>query len=108
MVMITFGDNDYFNRDYLNMIEMEINNLKTINIRMIEVTPIEMEIYRGDLYGFLKSKNISPYMWYPTLRINSMINPIEFKDKQLLNIPDNEYINKILQQYKTIVDNIKT
>ena len=61
-----------------------------------------IEKYRGDLFGLLLANKVSPYLHWPTMRMNGMTNPNQYDENfTSLIIPSDAAVTRIRNMFNT-------
>lgn len=92
----------YFEVGFMRLIEDHLAFLRVDpNTEEHAVDPNKALVYEGDLYGYLKDNNVPFYLHWITLRLNKLHTPTDFKNIQVLLIPNPNKIENLMAKYRT-------
>lgn len=67
------------------------------------VTPHDNEVWQGNLFGYLQSKNVPVYQHWIIMRMNGMDSTLDFHgDYAQLLLPDAESISRLRELFNTV------
>ena len=71
----------YRSAEFKLLIENHLPYLTSIDgTTLAPLEPMDMLVYRGNLYGYLRHKNVNPNHFWTIMRINGWHTPSEFTD----------------------------
>lgn len=69
----------------------------------LKVTPLDMEVWQGNLYGYLYSEQVPVFQHWLIMRMNGMDSTLDFDgDFTNLILPDIEQINRLRDLFNTV------
>lgn len=94
----------YYDERFRLLIEQHLNALITFQGNVyLTVSPMEFEVWAGNLYGYLHSQNIPIEQHWIIMRMNNMDSTLDFSDVLVnLILPDMEQITKLREMFNTI------
>lgn len=94
----------YYNPLFKVMIEQHLNDLiKYRGNVYLTVTPLEIDMWIGNLYGYLFSQDIPIHQHWIIMRMNNMDSTLDFgENNSQLILPDMEQINKLRELFNTV------
>ena len=95
----------FYDEKFRAILEDHIAFLKSnVNTKTVRVVGVDAIKYRGDLNGYLTLIKVPHHHHWITMRLNDFTNPNQFDETiQILYIPDQSLLEKIRQQYTTVV-----
>ena len=101
--LIAEPDPSFLGRDYFVLIESHLEYLRNHSKnRILEVTPHEADVYRGDLAGLLRDKQISKATHYAIIRMNGFESSMAYDGVAThFIIPDDSVVSKIMSSYSS-------
>ncbi len=101
------GDDVYYKKEFMTVLESHMVYLREHpNTISIAPTDLDFDIYVGDLYGYLNSKNIPPYMHWTIMRMSNLYSSMEFSSKKnIVRIPSENILGQIKQIYIAQLEN---
>lgn len=69
----------------------------------LTLTLLEMEVWRGNLYGYLFSQGVPVFQHWIIMRMNKMDSTLDFHDDyEKIILPSAEQINKLRELFNTV------
>ncbi len=98
------GPEVYYDNNFRATLDTHLEYLRKHQTTSVQqITPIDLDLYKGDFYGFLSSKGTPKYLHWIILRLNDMTSPLDFTpEMSIILIPDYQTVDLIRQQYLMI------
>jgi hypothetical protein len=94
----------YYDPKFRLLIEQHLSSL--INYRgnvYLTLTPMEAEVWQGNLYGYLFSQGVPIHQHWIIMRMNGMDSTLDFSNElETLILPDMEQINRLRELFNTV------
>ena len=94
-------ETNYLSAGFRNNIENHLEYLRTSGkSSLLTIEPYKLVKYTGDFYGLLNTLQINQDIHWIVMRVNDMVNPIEF-DEQMTEIlvPDDSELRLLLGRF---------
>lgn len=94
----------YYDEKFKVLVEQHLTDLKNYKGNTyLTVTPMEMDMWEGNLYGYLVSQRVPVFQHWIIMRMNGMDSTLDFRgDVATLKLPDVENINRLRELHNTI------
>lgn len=96
------GEPEFYEPGFRTVIEDHLDYLRNLEgTRILRVEPAEAWRWRFNFYGLLKYKKLDERYRWIILRVNGLINPLDFDGTQThFKIPDGAVMDRLLQTYR--------
>lgn len=95
----------YYSEGFRVLIEQHLNDLKSYRGNTyLTVSQLDLEVWEGNLYGYLFSQRVPVFQHWIIMRMNGMDSTLDFRGEHLeqLMLPDVENINRLREIYNTV------
>ena len=94
----------YYNESFKTLVEQHLTDLKNYKGNTyLTITPMDLDVWEGNLYGYLASQRVPVFQHWIIMRMNGMDSTLDFRgnfDKLIL--PDIENINRLRELHNTV------
>lgn len=93
----------YFDSRFKIMIEQHLQELKKYpGNAYIDITPLEAEVWQGNLFGYLHSQNVPTSQHWLIMRMNDMDSTLDLtSEQQRLDLPNMGRISTLKDLFNT-------